>query len=128
MFIRMPFLSWATPSSSANVLLFLFYSFESFSYQRKLMVFHWILSDSKSPQVFMTHLNILADLNNAVVSKSSSPIANPLVTLLSAPITAGITVTFMFHSFFQFSCKVSVFISLFAFLQWSAGAAKSNIR
>ena len=41
---------------------------------------------------------------------------NPLVTVLSALITIAITVTFMSHSFFQFSSKV--FISLFAFLQF----------
>ena len=46
------------------------------------MVFHWSLSDSKSPQVSRTRLSILAVLNNAAVwmvstqpptSKSSSP-------------------------------------------------------
>ena len=31
------------------------------------MVFHWSLSDSKSPQVSRTLFNILAVLNNAVV-------------------------------------------------------------
>ena len=31
------------------------------------MVFHWSLSDSKSPQVSRTFSSILADLNNAVV-------------------------------------------------------------
>ena len=72
------------------------------------MVFHWSLSDNKSPQVTKTLLSILAVLNNAVVwmistrtptSKSSSPINNPLVTVTNAPITIGIIVTFMFHSF-----------------------------
>ena len=32
-----------------------------------LMVFHWIVSDSKSPEVSKTLLSILTDLNNAVV-------------------------------------------------------------
>ena len=32
-------------------------------------------------------------------SKSSGPFDNPLVTVLKAPITIGIIVTFMFHSF-----------------------------
>ena len=32
-----------------------------------MMVFHWSLSDNKSPQVSRTLLNILTDLNNAVV-------------------------------------------------------------
>ena len=34
-----------------------------------------------------------------LISKSSNPCINPLVTVPSAPITVGITVTFMFHSF-----------------------------
>ena len=38
-------------------ILLLFYSFESFSHQ--LMVFHWSVSDSKSPQVFRTLLSIV---------------------------------------------------------------------
>ena len=59
------------------------------------MVFHWSLSDSKSPQVSRTLLSILADLNNAVVwivstwpptSKSSSLFNNTLITVPKAPI------------------------------------------
>ena len=60
-------------------------------------------------------------------SNSSSPFSNPLVTVPKAPITIGIIVTFMFHSFFQFSSKVEVLILLFAFFQWSDGTAKSTI-
>ena len=75
------------------------------------MVFHWSLSDSKSPQVSRTLLSILAFLNNAIVwtvstrpptSKSSISFNNPLVIVPNAPITIDIIVTFMFHSFFQF--------------------------
>ena len=74
------------------------------------MAFHWSLSDSKSPQVSRTLLSSLAFLNNVVVwmvstrpptSKSSNPFSNPLVTVPNAPITIGIIVTFMFHSFFN---------------------------
>ena len=88
------------------------------------MVFHWGLSDRKSPQVSRTLLSILAVLNNVVVlmvstrpptSKSSSLFSNPLVTVPNAPITIGIIVTFMFHSFFQFPSKVEVLILLFTF-------------
>ena len=84
------------------------------------MVFHRILSDSKSPQVSRTLLSILAALNNAVIwmvstcpptSKASSPFNNPSVTVPIAPITIGMIVTFMFHSFFE------VFI-LFTFNQF----------
>ena len=74
------------------------------------MVFHWSLSDNKSHQVSRTLLSILAVLNNAIVwmvstrpptSKSSRPFNNPFVSVPKAPITTGIIVTFMFHSFFN---------------------------
>ena len=72
------------------------------------MVFYRSLSDSKSLQVSRTLLSILAILNNVVIlmvsthpliSKSTSPFNNPLVTVTQAPITIGIIVTYMFHSF-----------------------------
>ena len=74
------------------------------------MVFHWSLSDSKSPQVSRTLLSILDDINNTVVwmiftrpliSKSSIPCTNPSVTVLRVPITIGINATFMSLSFFN---------------------------
>ena len=98
-----------------------------FYYYYSLRVFHWSLSESKSPQVSRTLLSILADLNNATVwmvstrlliSKSSSPFINPLVTLPRAPFTMGITAIYMFHSFFQFPSKVEVLILLFTFFQF----------
>ena len=85
------------------------------------MVFNWKLRNSKCLQVSRTFPIILADLNNAVVwmvfirsliSKSSSSCNNILVTVLSAPITIVITVTFIF---FPFSCKAKVLISFSAF-------------
>ena len=106
-----------------------------FSHQVTLMVFHWSLSDSKSPQVSRTLLGILAVLNNVVVwmvstspstSKSSSPFCNPLVTVPNAPITIGIIVTCMFHSFFQFSSKVEVLILLFTFFQFYSVVSRDS--
>ena len=103
------------------------------------MVFHWSLSDSKSPQVSRTLLSILAILNIAVVwmvstcpltFKSSSPFNIPWVTLPKAPITIGIIVTFMFHSFFNSLARLrylSFFSHSFSFILWSAGTAKSTI-
>ena len=91
------------------------------------MVFHWGVSDSKSPQVSKTLLSILALLNNAVIwmvstrpptSKSSNPFSNPLVTVPNAPITIGIIVTCMFHSFFNSLARSRYLIS-FTFFQFS---------
>ena len=103
------------------------------------MVFHWSLSDSKSPQVSRTHLRILVVLSNAVVwivsthpptFKSSRLFNNPLVIVPNAPITIGTIVTFMFHSFFNFLARsryLSFFSLSFRFNLWSAGTAKSTI-
>ena len=103
------------------------------------MVFHWSLSDSKSPQVSRTLLSILVVLNNAVVwmvsarpptSKSSSPFNNPFVTVPKAPITIGIIVTFMFRSFSNSLARsryLSFFSHSFSFILWSAVTAKSTI-
>ena len=103
------------------------------------MVFHRSLSDSKSPQDSRPLLSILAVLNNVAVwmvssrsptSKSSSPFSNPLVTVPNAPITIGIIVTCIFHSFFnslERSRYLSFFSHSFSFILWSAGTAKSTI-
>ena len=66
-----------------------------------------------------------------VISKSSSPFTNPSVTVPRAPITIGIIVTFMFHSFFNSLGRSSnlYFFSLsFNFTLWSARTSKSIIR
>ena len=101
--------------------------------------FHWWWSDSKSPQVSRTLLNIQAVFNNAVVwiistqqptSKSSRPFNNPFVTVSKAPITIGIVVTFMFHSFLNslaWSRYLFLFSHSFSFILWSAGTAKPTI-
>ena len=83
---------------------------QGFSQEYQLIVFHWSLSDSKSPQVSRTLLSILANLRNAVVwmvftrlliFKSSCPFNNTLVTVPKELITIAIIITFMFHSFFN---------------------------
>ena len=104
------------------------------------MASHRSLIDSKSPQVSNTLLSILADLDNAIVwklstrpliSKSSSPFTNPLVTVRRATITIDITVTFMFHSHLNSLARSRHFFFFFSlscnFTQWSAGTAKSTI-
>ena len=94
------------------------------------MVFHWGLSDSKSPQVSRTRLRILAVSTRPPTSKSSRPFNNPLVIVTNAPITIGIIVTFMFHSFFNSLARsryLSFFSLSFRFILWSAGTAKSTV-
>ena len=103
------------------------------------MVFHCSLSDCKSLQISWTLLGILADLSNAVVwmvftcpliSKSSILFTNSLGIVPSVPTTIGITITFMFHSFFN-SLARSRYLYLFSpfiFTLKSVGTAKSIIR
>ena len=76
----------------------------SFSHQRFIIR---ILSDSKSPKIFRTFLCILANLTNVVVwmvsirpliSKSNRTLCMVLEIVPSAPITANITITNVFHS------------------------------
>ena len=65
-----------------------------------------------------------------VISKFSSPCTNPLLTVPREPITIGVSVTFMFRSFFNSLARsryLSFFSLSFNFTLWSAGTAKSTI-
>ena len=117
-----------TKTSNNNNYYYHYYLLlQSFSHQRQLMVFHWSLSDSKSPQVSRSLLKILAVLNNVVVwifstrppiSKSSSPFSNPLVTVPKSTNYSGIIVTCMFNSFFNTLARLrylSFFLTFFQF-------------
>ena len=82
-----------------------------------------LVSRSSSFFFSRTFLSILAVFNYAIVwmvstrpptSKSSRPFNNPLVTVPKAPITIGIIVTFMLHSFFN-SLARSRYLSLFSY-------------
>ena len=120
--------------------LLLFYSFESFTHQHKLMVCHWSLSDSKSPQVSRTLLSILADLNITVVkvvspcfliSKSSHPFINPLGIVSSALYYwyhCHLHVPYFFFNSQARSRYLSLFSISFIFILLSARVAKSSIR
>ena len=89
----------------------LFQYFESFSHQRKLIVSLWSLNNSKRPAVvWMVSIS-------PIIYKSSSPFIIPFVSVLSVPITIGITVNFMFRRFCS-SPASSKYLFLFAFFQF----------
>ena len=113
----------------------------SSSHPRKLIVFYWSLSDSKSPKISRFLLSILTYLNNAVVRRVSiyPPFSNLppppsfklLWTVPSATLIIGITVTITCHSFFSYltRCKYfSLFVLSLISTPWSAWMAKSTIR
>ena len=92
------------------------------------MVFHWSLSNCKSPQVLRTFLCILTGLNNTVVWMvliylpifiSSSSFFKPLGTIRSVLVTIGVTITLTFHSFLSSLAKSKYFCLSFHFLWFS---------
>ena len=104
------------------VYYFYYYSFKGFSYQLTLG-----MKNRQTPRSFSVFIIIVWIVSTCpFISKSSSPIIHPLVTVPSAPITIGIIVTFMFHWFFS-SLTRSKFLFTFSFTQWSAGIAKSTV-
>ena len=80
-------------------------------------------SHLKSPGLFSVFWPFSIRLSFGLVftslptSKSSSPFNNPLITVPKEPITIGIIVTFMFHSFFNTLARSRYlsFCSLFQF-------------
>ena len=92
-------------------------------YFNPLGVFHTSISwgftlEFEWHQVSWTLLSILTDFNSAVVwmastrvliPDSSKRFINPLVTVPGEPITTGITITFMFHSFYYYLLLIRVF-------------------
>ena len=125
--------------SSLLLLLLLFTGFRVFhtSISRWLLTRVWVTANFlESPGLFavfwLYNAVVWMVFTRPLIPKSPSPCTNPLVTVLRAPITIGIPVTFMF-TFFKFSWKVEVliffFFSLsFNFTLWSAERAKSTIR
>ena len=87
----------------------------------KLMIFHCILRDSKSPQVSRTLPDILVDLDNAVVWEVFTcllifqPFYQNFGIVPNLKITIGISITFIFHSFISSLARSTVIISSFIF-------------
>ena len=99
------------------------------------MVFHWSLSDNKSPKVSGTLLSILAVLNNVVVwmvstrpviSKSSSLFNNPLLTVPKAPITTGFIIVIIYSFEFFTSALADGFSHEFEWQQVSSSLHDSS--
>ena len=96
-----------------------FYSFESFSHQRKLMISNRCLSGNKSPQISRILHSILADLNAvawmvsacSLISKSSSPSTNHFMnqTHQLQLLSPSLSYSIVFHFFSK--------VFLFAFFQ-----------
>ena len=100
-----------------------------------VLVFPWILSDSKCPQISRTLLSILANFSNAVVSMIFilplifSSFSKPLGTIPNALNTNVITVILKLLSFFSSLTRskyFSIFLLSFIFTLWSAGMKKST--
>ena len=100
------------------------------------MIFYWSLRDSESPQVSRTLISIQDDFSSALVwMVSIFPVIFSYPRLLSqpfrAPTTIAITVTFIFHSFFNYLARYKhllIFLFSFIFTLWvcSTGMAKST--
>ena len=75
------------------------------SHQRSLMVFHWSLSDSKSPGLFSVFWPISIMMwcwwSQFILRFPTVPVAFPRLwgTIPNAPVTGDITVTLIFHDF-----------------------------
>ena len=110
---------------------------ENFSQHGPLMDFYWILSDSRSYQVFRFLQCIRVDFNSTMVCnipihlipRSCRLFFKPHGNIPSAPITIGKTISLMFHIFFYLSGKIQLFAYLFVSLTfplWGAGRTKST--
>ena len=94
------------------------------------LVFHWKLSDSKSPQVSRTLLSILVDLNSTVIwIVSILPLISNSSSYLFKPILIDITVSLIFHSFLNSldrSKYLNRFSLSFILSAWSSGTSRST--
>ena len=97
------------------------------THQHWVVVFHWNLRYSKSPQVSRTRLSILANLNNAVISMASlhppPPISNSSNSLQAfwwpfQPHQLHLMLLSLSCSTFSFSGKIQVLVSLFVFFDF----------
>ena len=91
--------------------------------------FPWIAPLTLDPYIIM--LSVKQGVSSSNISCSPSLFSKPLMTILRAPTTFGIIVTFIFHSLFSFLAEfryLSIISLSFIFILWSTGKAKSTRR
>ena len=120
------FFMWLIASSLSPylIIIIIIYSVFHTSVSRWFLTGNWISACLLNS--FRTLLCILVEFDNSVVwivssrsliSKSSSPFTNSSVTILSAPITIGITVTFLFRCCFR-SYLIILFLSIYLLIDY----------
>ena len=93
----------------------------------------WVTaSPLKSPGLLSVFwpFSIMLSFGWSPLSRQLPNLPGPLVTVPKAPITIGIIVTFIFHSFFNPLARsryLSLFSHSFSFILWSAGTENSTI-
>ena len=89
------------------IILIIILLLVSFSHQFELVVFHWSLSDCKSPLIYMTLQSILVDLKSnevsilVLISSFSILCSRPSKSIPWAPTAVDITIVFIFHWYFS---------------------------
>ena len=92
----------------------------NFLHQFQLVVFHWSLSYSKSSQDSRTLLNILADLNSAVIWMVS------ILPLISNSLSQLVSLSPSCSTTFQLSGKIQVFVQHFTFFHFHSMIRRSG--
>ena len=131
-------------SFSSSWLFSLFYSFESFFYSLGFFCTSFNLwsftefcvaasllkfSEVSILPLLINHFNPLTKpFGTVLISNSSKVFTKPLQTIPNKPITIGITINLMFHSFFSSLARskyLHIFLLSVTFNLWPAGTAKS---
>ena len=124
---------WLIVSSVIIVAIIIIYSFGIFRISVSCWFFTgvWVTASLfKSPGLFSVFrpfsiMPVVWMISTRLpTSKFSSPFSNPLVTVPKVPLTMGIIVTCLFHSFLISRARsryLSFFSHSFSFILWSAG-------
>ena len=116
--------------SLINIIIIIISLLVIFPHQLYLGAFHWSLSNSKSPHSSLTDIDVLSNLNNAVVYMILILPLSYYKSLL--PILLGSNITFMFHIFlstiarFKYLPVVTVFFYFKPPAHWCMGRVFAN--